>query len=154
MRGSIGAYVSVTLAGHGHLRYRGKSLGAYHPSDRRSGRSLVVRLKMKPPKKPPTYSPEQSKVLTDRLFALRANWLNHVETQLARQQNRQSAKLPETLTKREQQIATLIRQGWQNKEIARQLGLSDGTVKVHAHRIYQKLGVKTRSELIYALSLH
>jgi DNA-binding NarL/FixJ family response regulator len=109
---------------------------------------------MKAPKKPPAYSPEQSKVLTDRLFALRANWLRHVETRLAQQHNRKSADQPSTLTERERQIAALIRRGLPGKEIARQLGLSHGTVKVHTHHIYQKLGVKTRSELIYVLSLH
>jgi DNA-binding NarL/FixJ family response regulator len=107
---------------------------------------------MKAPKKPPTYSPEQSKVLTDRMFTLRANWLNHVETQLARQKNRQSAKPPETLTEREQQVVALIQRGLRNNEIARELVLSEGTVKIHAHNIFQKLGVKTRSELIYKLA--
>jgi DNA-binding NarL/FixJ family response regulator len=109
---------------------------------------------MKVPKKPPTYSPVQSKVLTDRLFTLRANWLNHVATQLERQRNRKNAEPLETLTEREKQVAALIRRGLRGKEIARQLGLSDGTVKIHTHRIYQKLGVKTRSELVYVLSLH
>jgi DNA-binding NarL/FixJ family response regulator len=98
------------------------------------------------------YSPEQTKVLTDRLSALRANWLNHVDTQLARQRNRQSPKLTETLTERERQVAALIGRGLANKKIARELVLSEGTVKGHAHNIFQKLGVKTRAELIYTLS--
>jgi DNA-binding NarL/FixJ family response regulator len=107
---------------------------------------------MKAPKKPPTYSPEQSKVFTDRMFALRANWLNHVETQLAQQQNRKNADQAVVLTNREQQIAFLIGRGFTNKGIARELVLSEGTVKIHTHNIFQKLNVKTRAELIYALS--
>jgi DNA-binding NarL/FixJ family response regulator len=114
-----------------------------------AGVRLFLGSKMKVPKKPPTYSPVQSKVLTDRLFTLRANWLNHVATQLERQRNRHNAEPLETLTDREKQVAALIRRGLRGKEIARQLGLSDGTVKIHTHRIYQKLGVKTRSELVY-----
>jgi DNA-binding NarL/FixJ family response regulator len=140
------------MSGHGYLGYRVKSHGRHSLSDRRSGRSFVARLDMKPPKKPPTYSPEQSKVLTDRMFTLRANWLNHVETQLARQQNRKNADQPVALTNREQQIAFLIGRGFTNKGIARELVLSEGTVKIHAHNIFQKLGVKTRAELIYALA--
>ena len=107
---------------------------------------------MKVPTKPPTYSPEQSKVLTDRMFALRANWLNHVETELARQPNRKGAERVVSLTGREQQVAFLIGRGFTNKGIARELVLSEGTVKIHAYNIFQKLGVKTRAELIYALS--
>jgi DNA-binding NarL/FixJ family response regulator len=107
---------------------------------------------MKALKKPTTYSPQQSKVLTDRMFSLRATWLNHVETQLARHRGRQKAKPPETLTEREQQVAALAVRGFANKEIAEQLGLRVGTVKVHAHSIYRKLGVRTRAQLIYAFS--
>jgi DNA-binding NarL/FixJ family response regulator len=107
---------------------------------------------MKAPKKPPTYSPEQSKVLTDRLFALRARWLRYVETQLARQATRKNANHPGALTEREQEIVALVGRGFTNKGIAQQLFLSEGTVKVHTHHVFQKLGVKTRAELIYALS--
>jgi DNA-binding NarL/FixJ family response regulator len=34
-----------------------------------------------------------------------------------------------------------------NKEIARELKMAEGTVKVHLHRIYQKLGIKSRFAL-------
>jgi DNA-binding NarL/FixJ family response regulator len=141
------------VAGHERLGYRGKSLEGHILSDRISERTVAVRLNMNAPKKPPTYSPEQSKVLTDRLFALRANWLNHVETELARQQKRKSAEQA-PLTDREQQIAFLIGRGYTSRGIALRLALSEGTVKVHTHHIFQKLGVKTRLELIYALSRH
>jgi two-component system nitrate/nitrite response regulator NarP len=51
------------------------------------------------------------------------------------------------LTPREYQIAMLlVARGSSNKEVARQLGLSEGTVKLHVHKIIQKLGVKNRSE--------
>ena len=53
------------------------------------------------------------------------------------------------LTPREYQIAMLlVARGSSNKEVARQLGLSEGTMKLHVHKIIQKLGVKSRSEAI------
>ena len=39
--------------------------------------------------------------------------------------------------------------GLSNKAVARALGLSTGTVKLHLHRVFQKLGLKNR----YALSV-
>ncbi|ANI78777.1 response regulator [Sphingobium sp. EP60837] len=53
-----------------------------------------------------------------------------------------------TLTERELEIAGLIRAGLRNREIAARCGLTEGTVKVHLHSIFQKLGIKSRSELI------
>lgn len=53
-----------------------------------------------------------------------------------------------TLTDREMEIAGLIRAGLRNREIAGRCGLTEGTVKVHLHSIFQKLGIKSRSELI------
>ena len=52
------------------------------------------------------------------------------------------------LTDRELEIAGLIRAGLRNREIATRCGLTEGTVKVHLHSIFQKLGIKSRSELI------
>ena len=52
------------------------------------------------------------------------------------------------LTKREHEIALLIARGLQNKAIARELHLSDGTVKLHVHKILQKLGLKSRLVLM------
>lgn len=54
----------------------------------------------------------------------------------------------DVLTERERQIASLIRAGLRNKVIAEKCGLTEGTVKVHLHSIFQKLGVKSRAELI------
>jgi two-component system nitrate/nitrite response regulator NarL len=55
------------------------------------------------------------------------------------------------LSDRQQQIITLLCDGLSNREIAEKLGLTVGTVKVHLHRIYGKLGVRSRSELMSAL---
>jgi two-component system nitrate/nitrite response regulator NarL len=52
------------------------------------------------------------------------------------------------LSSRERAIAALIQRGLKNKEIAAELGLTEGTVKVHLHNIYEKLGVRGRTELV------
>ena len=51
------------------------------------------------------------------------------------------------LTHREQTVLLLAAHGMSNKEIARRLHLADGTVKVHLHNIFEKLGVTKRSAL-------
>jgi two-component system nitrate/nitrite response regulator NarP len=51
------------------------------------------------------------------------------------------------LTEREKAIAALVAQGLRNKEAASELGMTEGTVKVYLHRIYEKLGVGSRTEL-------
>jgi DNA-binding NarL/FixJ family response regulator len=51
------------------------------------------------------------------------------------------------LTGREQQVAKLAKSGLSNKGIAKSLGLSEGTVKHHLHRVFQKLGIRSRSAL-------
>lgn len=48
------------------------------------------------------------------------------------------------LSKREREIAEWMRKGMTNKEIARVLGISDMTVKTHAHNIFHKLEVSGR----------
>ncbi|NOJ50766.1 LuxR C-terminal-related transcriptional regulator [Bradyrhizobium archetypum] len=51
------------------------------------------------------------------------------------------------LTHRESQIVRLVSGGLSNKEIARQLNISQGTVKVHLHNIFQKLEISNRTVL-------
>ena len=55
------------------------------------------------------------------------------------------------LTKKEKDIAHLILEGKSDKEIAAELGISPGTVAVHNKKIYRKLGIHSRSELISKL---
>ncbi|HXF09369.1 MAG TPA: response regulator transcription factor [Desulfuromonadaceae bacterium] len=52
----------------------------------------------------------------------------------------------EDLTPREQEILGLLAQGYFYKEIADQLSIAPGTVKVHLHKIYEKLHVQSRTE--------
>jgi DNA-binding NarL/FixJ family response regulator len=52
------------------------------------------------------------------------------------------------LTPREYQVAMLVARGLNNIEIAHQLGISHGTVKLHMHKVIRKLGVKSRFGVI------
>jgi two-component system nitrate/nitrite response regulator NarL len=51
------------------------------------------------------------------------------------------------LTSRQSQIVAMLKIGSSNKKIADVLGLSEGTIKVHLHRIYRKIGVSNRTQL-------
>lgn len=51
------------------------------------------------------------------------------------------------LAPREKLIAQLVSRGLRNKEIAHELGMTEGTVKIYLHRIYEKLGIENRVEL-------
>ena len=54
------------------------------------------------------------------------------------------------LTAREQQVLELVEQGFKNKEIATDLGIRPGTVKIHLKHIFEKTGVRGR----YGLALN
>lgn len=54
------------------------------------------------------------------------------------------------LTSREQQVLELVEQGFKNKEIANDLGIRPGTVKIHLKHIFEKTGVRGR----YGLALN
>jgi two-component system nitrate/nitrite response regulator NarL len=53
------------------------------------------------------------------------------------------------LTPREHQVLQLVEQGFKNKEIALELGIRPGTVKIHLKHIFEKTGVRGR----YGLAL-
>jgi DNA-binding NarL/FixJ family response regulator len=54
------------------------------------------------------------------------------------------------LTAREQQVLELVEQGCKNKEIAQELGIRPGTVKIHLKHIFEKTGIRGR----YGLALN
>lgn len=54
------------------------------------------------------------------------------------------------LTTKQEEVFGLLRRGYPNKRIARQLGMSEATVKVHARRIMHKFGVANRTQLAVA----
>lgn len=54
------------------------------------------------------------------------------------------------LTAREREIVRLVATGLTNREIAEQLVISTGTVRTHLARVYEKLGVHTRTAAVAA----
>ena len=62
------------------------------------------------------------------------------------------SRIASVLTFREAEIARLISRGLRNKEIARELHLSEGTVKMHLHHIYEKLHLGGRTQLALSMA--
>ena len=98
----------------------------------------------------------KEEALTELVRCIRAvaegrKWLPMalVNAALERETKRRSTsqRLTQLLTIRERQVVLLIADGLSNKEIGRRLELSEGTVKIHLHNIYQKLQVNNRTAL-------
>ena len=79
-------------------------------------------------------------------------WLENISTRPALekilQQEAGARELSAVLTPREIELVRMIANGFQNKVIAEKLFISEGTVKVHLHNIYEKLNVSGRLELL------
>ncbi len=72
--------------------------------------------------------------------AVQGEWQHHHDP------HRPHLSLAEQLTKRELEILCLVAEGQSNKMIAKNLGISDGTVKLHVKAILRKLEVHSRVE--------
>jgi DNA-binding NarL/FixJ family response regulator len=57
------------------------------------------------------------------------------------------SELKRALTSRELQVLALVGEGLRNKDIKTRLDIAEGTVKIHVHNIYEKLGVNDRLTL-------
>lgn len=85
-------------------------------------------------------------------------WADRARSELAAAGDRRAAAgtsrtpLTEELTSQELQIAMLVAQGLQNRDIAGALFLSVRTVEFHLTRVYRKLGVRGRAALAHRLS--
>ena len=64
------------------------------------------------------------------------------------QNGRQPSSDVEKLTKREQEILSLLAKGYLYKEIADQLSISLSTVRAHLHTVYEKLHVHSRTQAV------
>jgi DNA-binding NarL/FixJ family response regulator len=52
------------------------------------------------------------------------------------------------LTPKQLEVARLASRGLPNERIAGDLAITVGTVKLHLHQVYKKLGINTRVELV------
>ncbi|MES2326999.1 MAG: response regulator transcription factor [Pseudomonadota bacterium] len=88
------------------------------------------------------------KLLTECMDAVVAGnrWIDpEIAERTARAQERAASAPP--LTRRERELIELVRQGLRNRDIAAELGVTEGTVKVYLHAIFDKLQVENRTEL-------
>ena len=77
-----------------------------------------------------------------RRVAAGQTWM---EDSVFRESSRQPDGYPRSdLTAREHQVLELVEQGFKNKEIALELGIRPGTVKIHLKHIFEKTGVRGR----------
>jgi two-component system nitrate/nitrite response regulator NarP len=74
------------------------------------------------------------------------HWIDPEIAERTRQAQERAASAP-PLTRRERELIELVRQGLRNRDIAAELGVTEGTVKVYLHAIFDKLGVENRTEL-------
>jgi two-component system, NarL family, nitrate/nitrite response regulator NarL len=72
-----------------------------------------------------------------------------MEETLFREVTQRERSVRVELTAREQQVLELVERGLRNKEIALELGIRPGTVKIHLKHIFEKTGVRGR----YGLAL-
>lgn len=85
------------------------------------------------------------KVHAGELWLEKRSVTSALEKLLHREAGRQ--EVAQILTPREVEIVQQVVAGLRNKEIAKRLFISEGTVKMHLHRVYQKLGVDSRLKL-------
>jgi DNA-binding NarL/FixJ family response regulator len=85
------------------------------------------------------------KVHAGELWLEKRSVTNALEKLLQRETARN--EVVQVLSPREIEIITLVAAGLRNMEIGKKLFISEGTVKIHLHNIYQKLGVDSRIKL-------
>lgn len=73
-------------------------------------------------------------------------WVDPEIAERTRHAEARAASAP-PLTRRERELIELVRQGLRNRDIAAELGVTEGTVKVYLHAIFDKLNVDNRTEL-------
>jgi two-component system nitrate/nitrite response regulator NarP len=73
-------------------------------------------------------------------------WIDPEIAERTRQAQARAASAP-PLTRRERELVELVRQGLRNRDIAAELGVTEGTVKVYLHAIFDKFKVENRTEL-------
>ena len=87
-------------------------------------------------------------LLTECMDAVVAGgrWVDPEIAERTRRAEERAASTP-PLTRRERELIELVRQGLRNRDIAAELGVTEGTVKIYLHAIFDKLQVENRTEL-------
>ena len=91
--------------------------------------------------------------LVDCLEAVRVGgqWIDVEMQKRGREHDRQpkpsNDDLLSRLTPRERTVAMLVAAGMKNRDIGLELGVTEGSIKVYLHRMYEKLDIQTRLEL-------
>lgn len=75
------------------------------------------------------------------------SWLDPELKARSRQLAAAPARRQIPLAPRERELISFVRKGLRNREIAEALGVTEGTVKVYLHAIFEKLGIGNRTEL-------
>lgn len=79
-----------------------------------------------------------------RAVSIGRNWM---QDSVFKESSSHEAHLRSDLTPREHQVMELVEQGYKNREIAQELGIRPGTVKIHLKHIFEKTGVRGRHGL-------
>lgn len=92
---------------------------------------------------------DQDRVEQERVKQNKIEQERTEQNKIEQNDNADVADLALLLTNRELQIATLVALGQPNKQIGRQLHISEWTVSTHLRRIFIKLGVDSRAAMVY-----
>jgi RNA polymerase sigma factor (sigma-70 family) len=65
-----------------------------------------------------------------------------------REWSKRARELLDTLTPREREVFDRVVLGKSNKHVARDLGITERTVKAHRHRVFEKLHARTLADLV------
>jgi FixJ family two-component response regulator len=82
------------------------------------------------------------------LQSIRSALIRSAEQRQRSTEKNEARRLLDLLTPREFEVMQLVITGMLNKQIAGELGTAEKTVKVHRHRVMQKLGVTSVAELV------
>lgn len=83
-----------------------------------------------------------------REVAAGRKWLpDELVSRIRRERDDDPARALTRLTPREREISELVCRGMSNKAIAATVGSTEGTVSIHLHNVYRKLGISSRTTL-------
>lgn len=88
---------------------------------------------------------------SDLLAVIRGALAKDVRQQLAQTERAVLQSRLQSLTPRERQVLDLVLKGLLNKQIAAELGASEQTIKVHRHRVMEKMRVDSVANLVQAV---